>query len=142
MSDSFDAIIEQAGPSTSKATVRSHTVYVDRPATAGGADRGPRGGELLLVAAGGCFMTHLLAAIRARGADISDVKVAVSGTLGGTPERFTEITLTVSANYSDAALFGKLTAMAGRACQVLNTLRLSMPVSLVLQTTSASGLRP
>ena len=83
MTHSFDAIIEQAGPSTSKATVRSHTVYVDRPTTAGGADAGPRGGELLLVAAGGCFMTHLLAAIGARGADISDVKVAVNGTLAG-----------------------------------------------------------
>ena len=124
---------------TSKAT--TSPPCVDRPTTPR-ADAGPRGGELLLVAAGGCFMTHLLAAILARGADISDVKVAVGGTLAGTPERFTELTLTVSANCPDPALLSKLATMAERACQVLNTLRLSMPVSLVLQTTSASGLQP
>src|SRR5471032_2361342 len=141
MNHRLEALVEEAGPSTSKGTVRSHTVFVDRPTASGGADRGPKGGELLLIAAGGCFMTHLLAAIRARDAEISDVKVAVTGTLGGTPERFIDLTLHVSATCPDAALFAKLTTLAERACQVLNTLKESMPVSLVLET-STTALQP
>jgi putative redox protein len=93
------------------------------------------------VAAGGCFMTHLLAAIRARDAAISDVRVAVTGTLGGTPERFTELTLTVGATCADPALFGRLITIAERGCQVLNTLKESTPVSLLLQT-STTALQP
>lgn len=52
--------VEQVGPSTSKATARSHEVFIDRPTAKGGADRGPPGGEYLLIAWGGCFMSHLL----------------------------------------------------------------------------------
>jgi putative redox protein len=142
MGHTFEVILEQAGPSTSKGTVRSHTVYVDRPTEGGGADRGPRGGEFLLIAAGGCFMTHLLAAIRARDAEVSDVRVVATGTLGGTPERFTELTINVAATCPDAALFARLTMMAERACQVRNTLRESVPVSLVVQTATATTLQP
>ena len=56
---------ESIGPSTSRATARLHTVLVDRPTAKGGEDRGPLGGEYLLVALGGCFLSNLLAAIRA-----------------------------------------------------------------------------
>jgi len=45
--------IEQVGPSTGQATARTHTVFVDRPTDKGGHDRGPLGGEYLLVSLGG-----------------------------------------------------------------------------------------
>ena len=54
----------QATP-TSEGQVREHRVLVDRPAAKGGHDRGPMGGELLLVALGGCFMSNLIAAAAA-----------------------------------------------------------------------------
>src|SRR5215467_10749666 len=97
MAKQLQVSLEQVGPTTSRAKVRSHTVLVDRPVDKGGADEGPLGGEYQLIALGGCFTSHLLAAIRAREFEISAVKVEVTGTLDGNPERFTEFTLSVSA---------------------------------------------
>ena len=132
------ANLEQDGPSTSKATVRSHTVFVDRPAAKGGADRGPVGGEYLLVALGGCFSSHLLAAIRTREAPVSGVRVAVNGTLDGSPERFTAFEVSVDATCTDRDLLEKLVAIAERACQVIGTLRQSTPVAVTVSTTAAN----
>src|SRR5436853_7509871 len=133
MPKQFQASLEQVGPTTSRATVRSHTVLVDRPADKGGADQGPVGGEYQLVALGGCFTSHLLAAIRAREAAISVVKVDVTGTLDGTPERFTDVTVTVSATCDDVELLQKVVPIAERACQVVNTLKLAATVTVTVQ---------
>jgi putative redox protein len=132
--------LEQDGPSTSKVTVRSHTVYVDRPTAKGGADRGPLGGEYQLVALGGCFSSHLLAAIRAREAAVSHVRVAVTGTMDGSPERFTAFMLSVDAVCDDGELLEKLVSMAERACQVTNTLRQSTPIEITVATRSPSSV--
>ena len=80
--------VDQIGPSTSKGAARSHSVVIDRPAEKGGEDKGPLGGELLLLSLGGCFMSTLLAAIKTREANVSGVKISVAGTIGGVPERF------------------------------------------------------
>ena len=124
--------IVQVGPSTSKATVRSHTLLIDRPVDKGGDDRGPLGGELLLVSLGGCFVSTLLAAVRTREADVSDVRVSVTGTIGGVPERFEAMALRVSAKYGDEDLMRKLIAMAERGCLVTNTLRNAVVLSIDL----------
>ena len=139
MAITLHADLEQDGPSTSKATVRSHTVFVDRPAAKGGADRGPLGGEYLLVALGGCFSSHLLAAIRAREAPVTGVRVAVDGTLDGSPERFTAFEVSVDATCSDRDLLEKLVAIAERACQVIATLRQSTPVAVTVRSSAATG---
>jgi len=115
--------VVQVGPSTSQATARTHTVLVDRPPEKDGEDRGPQGGELLLVSLGGCFVSTLLAAIRTREADISGVRVTVTGIIGGVPERFESMTLRVSAKYADAGLMRKLVSISERGCLVTNTLR-------------------
>ena len=124
----------QVGPSTSRATVRSHTLLIDRPVDKGGDDRGAMGGELLLVSLGGCFVSTLLAAIRTREADVSDVRVSVTGTIGGVPERFEAMALRVSATYSDEDLMRKLVAMAERGCLVTNTLKNALVLSVDLET--------
>ena len=87
MSTTFRATIDHVHHTTSRASVRSHTMLVDRGIAKGGFDLGPAGGEYQLVALGGCFTSHLLAAIRSREAAVSNVKVTVSGTLDGTPEQ-------------------------------------------------------
>src|SRR5512132_4463756 len=115
MSTTFKATVEHVNHTTSRAVVRSHTVLVDRGVAKGGFDLGPAGGEYLLVSLGGCFTSHLLAAIRAREAAMTQVKVAVTGTLDGSPERFTAFTLDVTAACGDTELARKLIAIAERA---------------------------
>jgi uncharacterized OsmC-like protein len=132
MATTFKATIEHVNHTTSRAVVRSHTMLVDRGVAKGGFDLGPAGGEYQLVALGGCFTSHLLAAIRARESALTNVKVAVTGTLDGTPERFTGFTVDVTAD-GDADLARKLVTIASRACQVMNTLRQSAPVEISYQ---------
>lgn len=125
--------VEQIGPSTGRAQARSHTVLVDRPVEKGGDDRGPLGGEYLLVSLGGCFLSTLLAAIRTREADVSDVRVSVAGTIGGVPERFESIAMRVAATYTDADVMRKLILVAERGCLVTNTLRNAVVISVDLE---------
>ena len=133
MANTFTATIQHVNHTTSRATVRTHTLYVDRGIAKGGFDIGPAGGEYQLVALGGCFTSHLLAAVRAREAAMTNVKVEVSGTLDGSPERFTRFTVNVSADCADGDLARKLITIAERACQVMNTLRQSTPIALSYQ---------
>jgi len=128
--------VEQIGPSTGRAQARSHTVLVDRPVEKGGDDRGPLGGEYLLVSLGGCFLSTLLAAIRTREADVSDVRVSVAGTIGGVPERFESIAMRVAATYTDADVMRKLILVAERGCLVTNTLRNAVVISVDLENAS------
>lgn len=128
--------IEQVGPSTGSATARTHTVFVDRPVEKGGSDRGPLGGEYLLMSLGGCFLSTLLAAVKTREAGVSGVRVTVVGTIGGVPERFESMALHVSAKYSDEDEMRKLVAMAERGCLVTNTLRDAVAISVRLDKSS------
>ena len=133
MSRTISVDVEQVGPSTGSATARSHTVFVDRPLEKGGSDRGPLGGEYLLMSLGGCFLSTLLAAVRTREADVSNVHVSVLGTVGGVPERFESMALRVSGTYGDEALMQKLVAMAERGCLVTNTLKDAVVISVTLE---------
>jgi putative redox protein len=125
--------IVQVGTSTSQASARSHTLLVDRPVEKGGENRGPLGGELLLISLGGCFVSTLLAAVRTREADVSDVRVSVAGTIGGVPERFESMALRVSAKYRDEDLMRKLVTMAERGCLVTNTLKDAVVISVEIE---------
>ena len=133
MSTTFKATIEHVTHTTSRATGRTHTFLVDRGVAKGGLDLGPAGERYMLVSLGGCFTSHFLAAIRAREAAVTNVRVAVTGTLDGTPERFTAFTMDVSAQCADPALARKLITMAGRACQVVNTLRQVAPIAITYE---------
>lgn len=119
----ISVVLAQTGPSTSEAGIRAHRTLIDRPESKGGADRGPMGGELLLASLGGCFMSNLLAAIRARDAAIENVRTSVTGTLDGTPPRFIAVAMEVSGEGADADQLEKLAVVAERGCIVANTLR-------------------
>ena len=133
MSQSLEVRIEQVGPSTLRGTARTHSVLIDRPVARGGEDRGPLGGEYLLLALGGCFMSNLLAAIRARGAAVSDLRVTVIGTIETEPDRFTALALTIAATHQDADLMQKLVTIAERSCIVTNTLRSGVSIALMIE---------
>lgn len=115
--------IRQVGRSTSEATIRQHKALVDRPEAKGGDDVGPMGGDYFLVAVGGCFMSTLLAAIRTRGAEVSNVRTEVTGTLEESPTRFSAVSLEVTADCADGDLFEHLVDIAQRGCIMVNTLR-------------------
>lgn len=115
--------LRQVSSSTSEATLRNHQVLIDRPAEKGGTDIGPMGGELFLAAVGGCFMSNLLAAIRAREAKISDVRTEVIGTLSDSLAGFSAIELYVSADSPDRDQIERVVEIADRGCIMMNTLR-------------------
>lgn len=124
--------VNQVGPATAEGTARHHTVLMDRPEAKGGDDRGAMGGELLLVALGGCFMSNLLAAIRAREAAVSEVQIAIAGTLDSAPPRFSAVEMTIRANYADRDLMDKLVTIADRGCICANTLRGAVALSITI----------
>jgi putative redox protein len=133
MRGSLTVSVEQVGPSEIRGIARTHEITIDRPVSKGGTDRGPLGGEYLLLGLAGCFLSTLLAAIRARNADIANVCVRATGVLDGTPERLTEATLLVSADGADDALLPRLVTIAEAACIVTNTLRRAADISVVVE---------
>src|ERR1017187_6519000 len=120
--------LHQVSTSTSEAAIRNHKVLIDRPAAKGGADLGPMGGELFLAALGGCFMSNLLAAIKARDSQISNVRMEVAGVLAEAPARFEAVDVSVTAESADRELFERLVEIAARACIMMNTLRGNLDV--------------
>ncbi|MBI1357052.1 MAG: OsmC family peroxiredoxin [Acidobacteria bacterium] len=133
----IEVSFRQTGPSTTEASIRSHAVVVDRPESKGGADQGPMGGELLLAGLGGCFLSNLLAAARARETPLSDVRAQVTGTLDGTPPRFTAMTIALEAT-ADPDQIQKLAAIAEKGCIVANTIRPAVALTITVQGASAA----
>jgi putative redox protein len=131
-------LVRQETVSASIASIRDHRVLIDRPTDKGGADLGPMGGELFLAAIGGCFMSNLLAAIKARDAEIRDAQTEVTGTIEGSPAAFSRIELVVSAQGSAAPeLLHKVVEIAERGCIMVNTLRGKLDLSVRIAAASA-----
>lgn len=124
--------VTQISASTSLAAARQHTSLVDRPQNKGGDDRGPMGGELLLMGVGGCFMSNLLAAGAAKKIALTDLAVEVSAELEGTPPRFTAVNLYVSGGTSDREAMQQLIAIAECGCVALNTIREAVTPGITL----------
>lgn len=118
------------GNTSSTATIRDHTVVVDRPTDKGGHDAGPMGGELLLAGVGGCFASNLLAAASARDVDVGNVAITVEGEPAQSPARFESISLRVTSDRCPADEFEKLVTIAERGCISANTLRRGVELSL------------
>lgn len=88
------------------------------------------GGELFLAAIGGCFMSNLLAAVKARGLDISGIRTDVIAELEASPDRFTAVELVVTADQADPEVLQKLIEIADRGCIMMNTLRGKLEVRI------------
>jgi putative redox protein len=91
------------------------------------------GGELMLLSLGGCFLSNLLAAVASRSADVSNIRIAVTGHIGGVPERYESIEMRVKAKFSDPDLMRKLVTIAERGCLVTNTLRTALLITVALE---------
>jgi len=132
MSNQVQVNVKQIGPSAAEGTAREHKAVMDRPEAKGGENRGAMGGEHLLMALGGCFMSNLLAAVQSREADVSNVNMDISGTLESAPPHFSAIEMKVSADHNDKEQMEKLITVAERGCIVANTLKNSVMLSISL----------
>lgn len=139
MASNISVQVNQVGPTTSEGQVRGHRVLIDRPVAKEGEDRGAMGGELLLMSLGGCFMSNLLAAIRARSAEVSNLRITVTGTLESAPPRFSAIAMHIAADYSDRALMEKLVTISERGCIVANTLKNALDLSIEIAEAMPTG---
>ena len=115
--------IGQVTDSASQGRARLHTIFIDRPEAKGGTDKGPMGGELFLMGLGGCFMSNLLAAIKARDFKVSNLNAELTGIVEESPPRFIAVDLKFSGDYEDKAEMEKLVMIAERSCIVANTMR-------------------
>jgi putative redox protein len=115
--------VRQISTTASEAVMEPHRVLVDRPLEKNGTDLGPMGGQLFLASVGGCFMSNMLAAAKARGSDVSNIHTEVTGSVSGdAPTRFTSIDLFVTAD-GDREPLEKIVEIATRGCIMVNTLR-------------------
>jgi putative redox protein len=122
--------VEQLGESASRGRARKHQVLMDRPEAKGGEDKGPMGGENLLMSLGGCFMSNLLAAAKSRDIELSGAALDITGTIQGTPSRFAAIHMKVSIDTTDPAVRKKLVTIAERGCLVANTLKQALELTI------------
>lgn len=115
--------VRQVDDSTSTAQARQHELTMDRPPAKGGQDHGPMGGEALLMGLGGCFMSNLFAAAKARDVVLRDAYAEIVGELADAPPRYAAVSMMVKATCEPAGQLGKLVTIAERGCIVANTLR-------------------
>ena len=132
MGNQVQVTVKQIGPSASEGAARDHKAIMDRPEAKGGENRGAMGGEHLLMALGGCFMSNLLAAVQSREAKVSNVNLTISGTLEAAPPHFSAIEMNIRADHTDEAQMEKLITLAERGCIVANTLKELVKLSIKL----------
>ena len=124
------ATVIQLDHSASEGQVRDHSLTMDRPEAKGGQNKGPMGGEALLLGLGGCFMSNLLAAAKARDIDLIHARTEISGELADAPSRYTDIHMKVTAQCEPATELQKLVTIAERGCLVANTLARAVNLSI------------
>ena len=124
------ATVDQIDHSSSKGEVRDHTLVMDRPEPKGGQNKGPMGGEALLLGLGGCFMSNLLAAAKARDIAINNASLDIAGELADSPARYAAIHMKVSAQCGAPGELRKLSTIAERGCLVANTLRKAVDLTI------------
>ena len=107
------------------------TLTVDRPEQAGGMGSGFSGGELLLLAIGGCYCNDIFREAAKRGIVIKSVQVDVQADWGGEPVRAQNVTYStrIEAEASEADILD-LIEQTDRVAEIPNSLRLDTPVIL------------
>lgn len=87
-------------------------------------------GEAVLDGLGGCFMSNLLAAARARNVELKNARADIEGDMADAPPRFTAIRMSVPAQCNPPEELNKLVTIAERGCIAANTLRAAAELSI------------
>ncbi len=124
------ATVEQISGTASRGNARGHDVIMDRPEAKGGSNQGMMGGEAVLNGLGGCFMSNLLAAARARNIPITGARADIEADMADAPARFTAIRMSVSARCEPQEELDRLVTIAERGCIAANTLRVAVELTV------------
>jgi putative redox protein len=122
--------VEQISSTASRGNARGLQLIMDRPEAKGGTNEGMMGGEAVLNGLGGCFMSNLLAAAKARGIELQNARANIEADIADAPARFTAIRMSVSAQCNPPEELTKLVTIAERGCIVANTLRTAVELSV------------
>lgn len=108
------------------------TVTIDRTKEAGGMGLGFNGGELLLLAIGGCYSNDVFREAAKQGIEVRSVQVTVSADWGGDPIRAQNVTYSVCVD-ADASqeVVRELIRHTDRIAEIPNSLRYGTEVKLV-----------
>lgn len=134
----INVTLRHAGDTVTTGQARAHSVVIDRPEAKGGLDKGPMGGELLLLSLGGCFLSTFLGMAKADGLPLDRelVSLSVTGTLSPAPTRFTGITVEVTAPEELEGELAKPFLKAERGCIVHNSIKDSIAVAFEYRWTT------
>lgn len=112
---------------------RGHTLKVDEPLDAGGADTGPMPTELLCAALAGCFCLAIGHVAGKREIEVPGLTVTVGAERAGRELRYERLAVTVTANL-DRRELDALVERAKRFCWVTNTLAAGVDVVYNIST--------
>jgi organic hydroperoxide reductase OsmC/OhrA len=109
----------------------SRTVTIDRPAASGGLGLGFNGGELLLLAIGGCYSNDIFREAEKRSVAVKRVQVTVSADWEGDPVRAQNVSFSavVEADASESEILG-LMRHTDAVAEIPNSLRFGTEVKL------------
>jgi len=111
---------------------QTSTITIDRSKEAGGLGLGFNGGELLLLAVGGCYSNDVFREAAKRGIKVSKVGVKVSADWGGDPLRAQNVcfSVKVEAEASEEEI-RDLIHHTDKVAEIPNSLRFGTEVKLV-----------
>ena|SRR5690242_5375578 len=130
-----------SGTSLAVGSAGPRTVTIDRTKEAGGRGLGFNGGELLLLAIGGCFSNDVFREAARCGIEVHRVQVRVEAEWGGDPVRAQNVLFltTVEADATEEQI-KELIQRTDRVAEIPNSLRLGTEVKLAGATAiSVSG---
>lgn len=120
-----------SGTSLAVGSSGARTVTIDRTKESGGLGLGFNGGELLLLAVGGCYSNDIFREAAKRSVTVHNVQVTVSADWGGDPVRAQNLTFNVSveADATESEIM-ELIQHTDSVAEIPNSLRLGTQVKL------------
>jgi len=120
-----------SGSSLAVGSSGPRTITIDRAKEAGGLGLGFNGGELLLLAIGGCYSNDVFREAAKRGIAVKNVQVTVRADWAGDPVRAQDVTfdVVVEADAAEADIL-ELIRHTDRVAEIPNSLRLGTDVKL------------
>ena len=121
-----------AGSSLAVGSSRARTVTIDRAKEAGGLGLGFNGGELLLLAVGGCYSNDFFREADKRGIAVKNLRVIVTAEWAGDPVCAQNLSFAVEVEADASELeISDLIRHTDRVAEIPNSLRLGTEVKLV-----------
>jgi uncharacterized OsmC-like protein len=136
MAERLEVTATWLGGMATDVRARDHTVRVDEPATAGGADSGMMPTELFCAALASCFCLAVAWAASKREVELPDLDVVVRAERAGRELRYHHFVVEARADADDETL-ALLVARARSLCWVSNTLFAGVDVEYGHSTTRA-----